>query len=121
MAMSEFSLQYVPQKVVKGQALADFLAHHPSPYSFGGNNIEIDMVETCDNYWTIYFDGLSTSSSAGAGIVIQSPHHDRWYFLLKLDFDCINNQAEYEALIIGLGILHDLRATNASSSATPNL
>ncbi|KAM0963792.1 hypothetical protein ACFX2A_023235 [Malus domestica] len=61
----------------------------------------------------MYFDGSITSSSAGVGIVIQSPNHDRWYFLLKLDFECINIQAEYEALIIGLGILHNLRATRA--------
>ncbi|BFG20914.1 hypothetical protein CerSpe_071880 [Prunus speciosa] len=30
MALSEFTFQYVAQKSVKGQALADFLAHHPS-------------------------------------------------------------------------------------------
>ncbi|XP_070677860.1 uncharacterized protein [Malus domestica] len=113
MALSEFSLQYVSQKAVKGQALADFLAHHPSPYGFGDTDVEIGMVETRDNYWTMYFDGSSTSSSAGVGVVIQSPNHDRWYFSLKLDFDCTNNQAEYETLIIGLGLLHDLRATRA--------
>ncbi|CAN6685586.1 unnamed protein product [Malus baccata var. baccata] len=61
----QFSLQYVHQKAVKGQALADFLAQHPSPYSFRGNNVEIGMVETCDNYWTMYFDGSSTSTSTG--------------------------------------------------------
>nr|XP_028949148.1 uncharacterized protein LOC114821290 [Malus domestica] len=100
-------------KAVKGQALADFLAQHPSPYGFGGTDVEIGMVETRDNYWTMYFDGSSTSSSAGVGIVIQSPNHDRSYFSLKLDFECTNNQAEYEALIIGLDILYDLRATRA--------
>ncbi|KAM2285276.1 hypothetical protein ACFX1S_037890 [Malus domestica] len=113
MALSEFSLQYVPQKAIKGQTLADFLAQHPSPYGFGDTDVEIGMVETRDNYWTMYFDGSSTSSSAGVGVVIQSPNHDRWYFSLKLDFDCTNNQAEYEALIIGLGLLYDLRATRA--------
>ncbi|CAL8993415.1 unnamed protein product [Prunus brigantina] len=30
MALSEFTFQYVAQKSVKGQALADFLAHHPA-------------------------------------------------------------------------------------------
>ncbi|KAM2241502.1 hypothetical protein ACFX1S_008567 [Malus domestica] len=111
MAFSEFSLQYVPQKAVKGQALADFLAHHYSPYAFGGNNVDIDLIQTRDNYWTMYFGGSSTSVSVGVGIVVQSPTHNRWYFSLKLDFDCTNNQAEYESLVIGLSVLHDLRAT----------
>ncbi|CAN6686435.1 unnamed protein product [Malus baccata var. baccata] len=111
MALFEFILQYVPQKAVKGQALADFLAHHPSPYEFRGNNVDIGLIQTRDNYWTMYFDGSSTSVSVGVGIIIQSPTHNHWYFSLKLDFDCINNQAEYEALVIGLSVLHDLRAT----------
>ncbi|XP_068321869.1 uncharacterized protein [Pyrus communis] len=111
MALSEFSLQYVPQKAIKDQALADFLAQHPSPYGFGGNDVEIGMVETRDNYWTMYFDGFNTSVSSGVGIIIQSLNHNRWYFSLKFDFNCSNNQAGYEALIIGLGVLHDLRAT----------
>ncbi|KAM1013559.1 hypothetical protein ACFX2C_043670 [Malus domestica] len=68
------------------------------------------MVEARDNYWTMYFDGSSTSTSAGVGIVLQSPHQHRWFFSLKLDFDCTNNQAEYEALVIGLSVLHDLHA-----------
>jgi hypothetical protein len=29
--MMEFDITYVPQKAVKGQALADFLAPHPMP------------------------------------------------------------------------------------------
>ncbi|XP_070668012.1 uncharacterized protein [Malus domestica] len=41
MALSEFSLQYVPQKAVKCQKLADFLAQHPSPYDFGDTDVEI--------------------------------------------------------------------------------
>ncbi|KAM0981959.1 hypothetical protein ACFX2A_015239 [Malus domestica] len=45
MALSEFSLQYVPQKAVKGQALADFLAQHPSIHGFGGTDVEINMVK----------------------------------------------------------------------------
>ncbi|KAM1621372.1 hypothetical protein ACFXTN_018232 [Malus domestica] len=61
----------------------------------------------------MYFDGSNTSTSAGVGIVLQSPHQHRWFFSLKLDFDCTNNQAEYEALVISLSVLHDLRATHA--------
>ncbi|XP_068304343.1 uncharacterized protein [Pyrus communis] len=60
----------------------------------------------------MHFDGSSTSTSAGVGIAIQSPDHYRWYFPLKLEFGYTNNQAEYEALIIDLHVLHDLRATH---------
>ena len=74
--------------------------------------LKSSMVETRDNYWTMYFDGSSTSASVDDGIVIQSPDHYRWYFSLKLDFNCTNNQAEYEALIVGLNVLHDLRAAH---------
>ncbi|XP_068312432.1 uncharacterized protein [Pyrus communis] len=111
MALSEFSLQYVPQKAVKGQAFVDFLAQYTFLYGFGGRDVDIGLITTPDNHWTMHFDGSSTSTSAGVGIVIQSPDHYRWYFSLKLDFGCTNNQAKYEALIIGLHVLHDLRAT----------
>ncbi|KAM2554432.1 hypothetical protein TB2_018553 [Malus domestica] len=110
LALSEFSLHYVPQKPVKRQAFVNFLAHHPSPYGFGSTDVEIGMVEARDNYWTMYFDGSSTSISVGVGIILQSPHQHRWFLSLKLDFDCTNNQAEYEALLISLVVLNGLHA-----------
>ncbi|KAM1999675.1 hypothetical protein ACFX16_007078 [Malus domestica] len=79
--------------------------------AIGGNDVEISMVATCDNYWTMYLNGSSTSVLADVRIVIQSPTHNHWHFSLKLDFDCTNNQAEYETLVNGLGVLQDLRAT----------
>ncbi|XP_070672205.1 uncharacterized protein [Malus domestica] len=90
-------------------------------YEFEGNDVEISMVATHDNYWTMYFDGSSTSVSASIGIVIQSPTHSHWYFSLKLDFNCANNQAEYEALVIGLSVLHDLRVTRVLVLNDPKL
>ncbi|CAL9021213.1 unnamed protein product [Prunus brigantina] len=46
-----------------------------------------------------------------AGVVIESPQGQRWQFAFQLDFRCTNNQAEYEALIIGLEILQGMKAT----------
>ncbi|CAL9004531.1 unnamed protein product [Prunus brigantina] len=111
MALSEFTFQYVAQRSVKGQALADFLAHHPTQGQEGETEVEIGMARMEKNYWTMYFDGSSTESRSGAGVVIESPQGQRWQFAFQLDFRCTNNQAEYEALIIGLEILQGMKAT----------
>ncbi|CAL2227977.1 unnamed protein product [Prunus armeniaca] len=63
------------------------------------------------NYWTMYFDGSSTETRSGAGVMIESPQGQRWQLAFQLDFKCTNNQAEYEALIIGLEILKEMKAT----------
>ncbi|XP_021807706.1 uncharacterized protein LOC110751539 [Prunus avium] len=111
MALSEFTFQYVAQKSVKGQALADFLAHHPAQGKEGELEVEIGMARMEKNYWTMYFDGSSTEARLGAGVVIESPQGQRWQVAFQLDFKCTNNQAEYEALIIGLEILKEIKAT----------
>ncbi|XP_021824643.1 uncharacterized protein LOC110765743 [Prunus avium] len=111
MALSEFTFQYVAQKSVKGQALADFLAHHPAQGQEEELEVEIGMAHMEKNYWTMHFDGSSTEARSGAGVVIESPQGQKWQFAFQLDFRCTNNQAEYEALIIDLEILKEMKAT----------
>ncbi|XP_024164578.1 uncharacterized protein LOC112171663 [Rosa chinensis] len=109
MALSEFTFKYVAQKSVKGQGLAQFLVEIEDM-----ENVEIDTAQVGQLYhepWLLYFDGSSTSDSAGAGIVIKSPTGQKHQYAFKLDFNCTNNQAEYEALIIGLEVLEELGAT----------
>ena len=57
------------------------------------------------------FDGSKTSDSAGAGIVIQSLRYRRTEMSFKFDFNCTSNQAEYEALFIGLKFLLEMGAS----------
>ncbi|XP_021822526.1 uncharacterized protein LOC110763938 [Prunus avium] len=111
MALSEFTFQYIAQKSVKGQALADFLAHHPAQGQKEELEVEIGMARMEKNYWTTYFDGSNTEARSGAGVMIESPQGQKWQFTFQLDFKCTNNQAEYEALIIGLEILKEMKAT----------
>ena len=49
-------------------------------------------------------------NSAGAGIIIISPKEIKTTLSFNLAFKCTNNQAEYEALGIGLEILLELGA-----------
>ena len=50
-------------------------------------------------------------NSAGAGIVIISPKGIKTALSFNLAFKCTNNQAEYEALVIGLKILLEIGAS----------
>ena len=50
----------------------------------------------------MYFDGASTQSSAGTGVVLISPSKENIHLFYKLDFKTTNNIAEYEALLLGV-------------------
>jgi len=52
--------------------------------------------------WTLYFDGSKSSYRAGARIVLVSPTNEVIPMAYKLGFECTNNMAKYEALILGL-------------------
>ncbi|XP_075499321.1 uncharacterized protein LOC142537713 [Primulina tabacum] len=110
LALTEFTLIYYPQKSVKGQAIADFLADHPSPDEFIGEKVGFPVCGVGVQPWGLKFDGSSTETAAGAGIVITSPRGMKIALSFNLGFPCTNNQAEYEALIIGLEILKYLWA-----------
>ncbi|CAL2229696.1 unnamed protein product [Prunus armeniaca] len=123
LAMTEFAFRYVLQKAVKGQAVADFLADHPGEEIENMDSLDIGNADlltrahTCLNNpiysvhltpWKLYFDGSKTDVTSGAGIVLEEPLGIRHCYSFQLDFQCTNNRAEYEALIIGLEMLVEL-------------
>ena len=67
------------------------------------------------------FDGSKNSDGAAVGIVIQSPRYRRTEMSFKFDFNYTNNQVEYEALIIGLEILLEMRASTVHIKGDSNL
>ncbi|OMO79285.1 hypothetical protein COLO4_24480 [Corchorus olitorius] len=111
LALSKFSFKYIPQKAVKGQAIADFLAGH-SCLDLGEEIEDMNFVmEVSLIPWVLEFDGSSITNSVGAGTVITSPDDDYKMMSFHLDFDCTNNQAEYEALIIGIELLREMQVS----------
>ena len=111
LALSEYMLYYIPQKLVKGQVFAYFLADHPCLL------IDIEMVISAPigytnlKPWIIIFDGSKTKEAASAWILLISPTGIQTQFLFQLAFPYLNNQVEYEALIIDLEILLQLNVT----------
>ncbi|XP_055961838.1 uncharacterized protein LOC126681523 [Mercurialis annua] len=110
LSLADFHLIYHPQKSVIGQALADFLADHPCINLGDESKFYLPVFMNEHRPWMLNFDGSSTDRSAGAGIIIVSPSGAKTSLSFNLDFECTNNQSEYEALIIGLEILLDLGA-----------
>jgi ribonuclease HI len=97
--LGQFDLEFVPRNAIKGQVLADFLAELT-------NLLEAEE----ERIWIIYVDGSSTKKSGGAGIVIVTPEGEELNGSLRLEFRTTNNEAEYEAIIAGLGLALELGA-----------
>jgi hypothetical protein len=52
--------------------------------------------------WTVFYDGSWGTFGAGAAAVLVAPSKVRTCYVIRLDFSCTNNIAEYEALLLGL-------------------
>ncbi|KAL0439397.1 UNVERIFIED_CONTAM: hypothetical protein Slati_2422700 [Sesamum latifolium] len=55
-------------------------------------------------------DGSSTTQGSGAGVVITTPQEDDMEFAIKFDIKASNNEAEYEALVLGMRMAQDVGA-----------
>ncbi|XP_074313841.1 uncharacterized protein LOC141649037 [Silene latifolia] len=109
--LSEFDLKYLPFKVIKGRAVADFLAENPieetdviNTWSFPDENV----VHVENDIWDLYLDGASNYMGYGVGILLISPTGKHVPVSIKLDFNVTNNAAEYEACLLGLRSALDL-------------
>ena len=75
------NLVYVPQKAVKGQALADFLADHPCTDVTDFNESLVLEVTP----WKLFFDGSKSKQGVGVKVVLESPMGIKTQMALRLD------------------------------------
>ncbi|CAA0823369.1 Polynucleotidyl transferase- ribonuclease H-like superfamily protein [Striga hermonthica] len=57
----------------------------------------------------MYFDGASHREGAGAGVVFVTSHGEVLPYSFTLTKNCSNNVAEYQALILGLEMVVDMK------------
>ena len=55
--------------------------------------------------WEVYVDGASNQKGSGLGLILISPEKVIIEKSLRLDFSVMNNEAEYEALLIGMAMV----------------
>ncbi|GKD06606.1 reverse transcriptase domain-containing protein [Tanacetum coccineum] len=81
------------------QILADFLVEKPDDAP-----ADTSVKETPKEVWTLFTDGSSCTDGSGVGLILTSPEGTEFTYALRFQFSASNNEAEYEALIIGLRI-----------------
>ena len=77
---------------------------------FAKRKEDLEQKHKEEGLWTMYFDGSVAKIGVGAGVYIISPIRDFKDLSYKLTFECTNNVAEYEALLLGLHALKYLGA-----------
>ncbi|XP_020272459.1 uncharacterized protein LOC109847638 [Asparagus officinalis] len=111
--LSQYSIHFMPQKAVKGQALTDLLADHPVPDSsrlyedLPDEVVEAYVTQGVMQVWKLFFDSESRASPDGGiiasvGVVLVSATSQvipRGFSLFK---PYTINVTEYNALLLGM-------------------
>jgi hypothetical protein len=93
-------ITYTPQKAIKSQVLADFVAEW--------TETQTPPTPMEQEYWTMYFDASLMKSGAKAGLIFISPLGVRMRYMIRIHFLVSNNVVEYESLVNGLHIAIEL-------------
>ncbi|KAL0462246.1 UNVERIFIED_CONTAM: putative enzymatic polyprotein [Sesamum latifolium] len=99
--LSEYDISYMPRTTIKAQALADFISEMA----------EMSIKDASqDQRWLLHVHSSSTTQGSGAGIVVTTPQAKDLEFAIKFSFKASNNEAKYEALVIGMRMAHETGA-----------
>jgi ribonuclease HI len=93
--LNEFTIDYVHRYSIQSQALTDFIANWTT-------RAQDEERTKDDEAWTIFCDGSWGTFGTGAAVVLISPSKIKTCYAARLEFNCTNNIAEYEALLLGL-------------------
>ena len=107
--LGAFDIEYMPRTSIKGQILADLVAKFaecPEEMEGGSQKLDEGLIGVvsvqCPPLWKLYIDGAANQRRSGVGLVLVSPERITIEKSLRLNFSTINNEAEYEALLMGM-------------------
>ena len=81
---------------------------HISPKEMKGGSEKLDegligvASVQCPPPWELYVDGVANQRGSGVGLVLVSPERITIEKSLRLNLSATNNEAEYEALLMGM-------------------
>ena len=103
----------MPRTLIKGYVLADLIAEFAkTPVENESNEHRMDeksvgLIATQEPLqWKVYMDGAANQKGSGVGLVLISSEKLVVKKSLRLSFLATNNEAEYEALLEGMSMIH---------------
>ena len=104
-----FDIKYMPRTSINGQVLADLVAEfaecpeemNVEKHGMDEKSVGVISVQ-CSTPWEVYVDGAANQRGSGVGLVLLSPEKITIEKSLRLGFSATNNEAEYEALLMGM-------------------
>ena len=103
----------MPRTSIKDQVLANLVAEFAEPpleevaktQNMDGKSVRtISLQEPL--FWKVYVDGAVNQRGFGVGLVLVSLEQITIKKSLRLGFSATNNEAEYEALLEGMSMVH---------------
>jgi ribonuclease HI len=77
-----------------------------------GHSIDQNNDESCNlvsiHPWKLFFDGSACREGQGVGVILVSSRGGIFEQSIRLEYLSTNNQAEYEAILLGLQILSSI-------------
>ena len=114
--LGTFDIKYMPCTSIKGQVLANLVAKFAKfpleekieKQDMDGKSVGVVSLQEPLS-WRVYIDGAVNHRGSEVGLVLISPERIIIEKSLRLGFSATNNEAEYEALLVGMTIVQRMR------------
>ena len=104
-----FDIKYMPRTSIKGQVFVDLVAEFAETLvkeKVEEQNMDEKLIGVIfvqePLIWKVYVDDAVNHKGSGVGLVLVSPKRITIEKFLRLGFSATNNEAEYEALLVGM-------------------
>ena len=115
MILGAFDIKYIPRTSIKGQVLADLVVEFAEPSleenserpNMDGKLVRMISLQKSLS-WKVYVDDATNPRGSQVGLVVVSLERIIIEKSLRLGFSITNNEAEYEALLVGMAIVQKM-------------
>ena len=113
--LGAFDIKYIPRTFVKDQVLANLVAEFAelpeeiNAKQYGMDEKSVGLISTqYPSPWKVYVNGAANQRGSGVELVLVSLKKITIEKSLWLGFSATNNEAEYEALLMGMTMVQKM-------------